>query len=291
MVSPEYNIDNNNIGEFVINVVKSFINESPLNTLENESEDKAFVEPLVGFANGADPIFETFKSVVDQKHFMPHAIFNRTFPSERKNPEDITVISWVLPHLPDTKKDNRKETIVPAERWARGRIFGETVNKKLRALVTIKLGELGMKAVAPSDSPHWERIEDSKFTFSSTWSERHIAHAAGLGTFGLCDGLITPKGKAMRVGSVVAGVKIEPTVRPYTDHHAYCLFYAKNTCGKCIERCPAGALSEKGHDKIKCKKHIREIAAPHVKNVYKFTGYGCGLCQTKVPCESGIPVK
>ena len=34
--------------------------------------------------------------------------------------------------------------------------------------------------------------------------ETHAAHAAGLGTFGLCDGLITPIGKAIRVGSVVA---------------------------------------------------------------------------------------
>jgi len=50
--------------------------------------------------------------------------------------------------------------------------------------------------------------------------------------------LITPKGKAVRVGSVVARLQIPPTARPYTDRHAYCLFFTAGTCRKCIERCP-----------------------------------------------------
>ena len=44
--------------------------------------------------------------------------------------------------------------------------------------------------------------------------QRHAAHAAGLGTFGLCDGLITAKGKAMRAGSVVARIAVAQTPRP-----------------------------------------------------------------------------
>ena len=56
----------------------------------------------------------------------------------------------------------------------------------------------------------------------SNWSERHAAYAAGLGTFGLCDGLITQVGKAVRVGSVVAQVAVPASKRPYGDHQAYC---------------------------------------------------------------------
>jgi epoxyqueuosine reductase QueG len=138
------------------------------------------------------------------------------------------------------------------------------------------------------EAPAW-RVEDSpEFVWASTWSERHAAYAAGLGTFGLCDGLITPKGKAMRAGSVVAKIDIAATERPYTDHHAYCLFYANGTCGLCIDRCPVGALSEKGHDKVKCKAHL-DRTRPYVKETYGFEGYGCGLCQVDVPCGSGIP--
>jgi len=36
---------------------------------------------------------------------------------------------------------------------------------------------------------------------ASSWSERHAAYAAGLGTFSLNDALITPKGIAHRLGS------------------------------------------------------------------------------------------
>jgi hypothetical protein len=29
---------------------------------------------------------------------------------------------------------------------------------------------------------------------------------------------------------------------------------------------------------------------PYIKSRYGFEGKGCGLCQTRVPCESRIPV-
>jgi epoxyqueuosine reductase len=94
----------------------------------------------------------------------------------------------------------------------------------------------------------------------------------------------------MRVGSVVARISIEPTPRPYSDHRAYCLFFADGTCGKCIDRCPARAITESGHDKEKCRQHLGR-SREHVKKTYQFEGYGCGLCQVGVPCEADIPVK
>jgi len=120
------------------------------------------------------------------------------------------------------------------------------VNVRLREQVVEKLTEEGVEAVAPMLSPLWKGVTSEKYLYASTWSERHAAYAAGLGTFGLSDGLITPRGKAMRTGSVVANIKIDPTPRPYTDHHAYCLFYADGSCRKCIERCPIGAITEEG---------------------------------------------
>ena len=95
----------------------------------------------------------------------------------------------------------------------------------------------------------------------------------------------------MRTGSVVARIDVSPTPRPYTGHQAYCLFFSKGICGKCITRCPVGALNEEGHDKIKCYNHLKPVTADYVKSEYGFDGYGCGLCQTKVPCESKIPTK
>jgi len=138
--------------------------------------------------------------------------------------------------------------------------------------------------------PNWTIVKSERFSYSSSWSERHAAHAAGLGTFGLCDGLITAKGKAMRTGSVVAKTSIEPTPRPYAHHRAYCLFFSDGSCGECIDRCPVRAITEAGHDKEKCRQHLAR-SREYVREIYKFAGYGCGLCQVGVPCETGIPVK
>ena len=97
-------------------------------------------------------------------------------------------------------------------------------------------------------------------------------------------------GKAIRTGSVIAKIQILPSLRPYKDHRSYCLFYSENACGKCITRCPAGALSKKGHDKQKCNNYMQNIVAKYVKDNFRFPGRGgCGLCQTGVPCESQIP--
>ncbi|MGC1402307.1 MAG: epoxyqueuosine reductase [Thermodesulfobacteriota bacterium] len=280
-----------NLGNWIISLIEDFIERSPENTLQNQAQEKAFENPLVGFSKGDDPLYQTYKEVVGPYHWTPQEIFGLTFSESVIRPQELTVISWILPQTKISKADNRKEKIYPSERWARARIYGEEVNVKLRRLVVSALEEKGIQAIAPMLSPLWERKESERFVLASTWSERHAAYAAGLGTFGLCDGLITPRGKAIRCGAVVANLSIPPTPRTYAHHKAHCLYYTKGVCGKCIERCPVGALSKAGHDKIKCHAHIRKTAAAYVKEHYGFEGFGCGLCQTGVPCESRIPVR
>lgn len=277
--------------EWIEGIIRDFINRSPENTLKNRSNERAWGNPLVGFSRGDDPLFEKYREYVASFHLTPLEIFNRTFPSVEVKPSELTVISWVLPQTKESKRDNRNETHYPSERWARARIFGEEVNEKLRSYVVNVLKDNGIEAVAPMLAPFWERKRSEKYGLASNWSERHAAYASGLGTFGLCDGLITPLGKAMRCGSVIARINITAAERPYQDHHAYCLFYVDGTCKKCVERCPAGALSEAGHDKEKCQAYMHPGIDEYVAKNYGFKGYGCGLCQTGVPCESRNPVE
>lgn len=270
-------------------IVTSFIH-SPENTLGNAAGDPAFDEPLLGFARGDDPIFDDYKEHVGPFHWTPLEAFRQGYPDAQIQPASLTVISWVLPQTARTRRDNRRETFYPSESWARARFFGEPVNDALRRIVVAWFHQQGIGALAPVLLPTWSRKDSPRFVWASTWSERHMAYAAGLGTFGLCDGLITPKGKAMRVGSVLAATAALPVApRPYSDHHAYCLFYNSGTCRACIERCPVGAITTSGHDKRRCREHVHQIATPYVRKHYGFDGYGCGLCQTGVPCEAGIP--
>jgi epoxyqueuosine reductase QueG len=277
-------------GDWIEDLIRDFIATSPQNTMKTKTGEPAWDDVLVGFAAGADPIWQQYKEYVGAFHWTPWEVFNQHCPQESAGAEELTVISWVLPQRALVRKANRRTKKYPAEEWARIRIYGEEFNAALRRHVAKSLEQVGHAAIAPMLVSNWTIVNSNRFSYASSWSERHAAHAAGLGTFGLCDGLITAKGKAMRVGSVVAKISIEPTPRPYSDHRAYCLFFANGTCGKCIDRCPVRAITEAGHDKEKCRQHLAR-SREYVKKTYKFEGYGCGLCQVGIPCEAGIPVK
>lgn len=245
-----------------------------------------FGAPLVGVAGGADPLFAAFKRHVGPGHWTPLEAFRLGSPDAGAGADELSVVAWILPHAEATKRANRAETALPAERWAQAKAFGEALNDALRERVVALLAEAGIEAVAPVRLPAWTTGD-----VTSVWSERHAAYAAGLGTFGLCDGLITPVGKAMRCGSVVARAALAPTPRPYADHHAYCLAYAEDRCRACAARCPAGAVTERGHDKYACLAYLEKVRREVVEPRFGVLTDACGLCQTGVPCESGIPAR
>jgi epoxyqueuosine reductase len=279
------------LAAWVEGIIQDFLRNSPENTLQNKPHEKAFDTALVGFSRGDDPLYEAYKDHVGPFYLTPWEIFAVTFRDLSVKSEELTVISWVLPQTEATKADNRKENFYPSERWARARIFGEEVNVKLREHVVATMESEGYQVVSPSLTPQFSVRISPKYGLASTWSERHAAYASGLGTFGLCDGLITPLGKAMRTGSVVARIQVPPTSRPYKEYKEYCLFFTKGICGICIKRCPVGAITEAGKDKAACRGHLFPVTRDYVTTEYGFEGYGCGLCQTKVPCESKIPGK
>lgn len=277
-------------GDWVKTLIQDFIAGSPLNTMQNKKGDPAWDQALVGFSSGADQIWQQYKEYVGAFHWTPWEVFNQHCPQENVSADQLTVVSWILPQTRLVRKTNRQAKTYPSEEWARIRVYGEAFNAALRNHVVKSFKNAGHAAVAPMLVPNWTIVKSERFSYASSWSERHAAYAAGLGTFGLCDGLITAKGKAMRAGSVVAAISIKPTPRPYSDHRAYCLYFADGTCGKCIDRCPARAITVSGHDKEKCRQHLAR-SREYVKKTYEFEGYGCGLCQVGVPCEAHIPVK
>jgi epoxyqueuosine reductase len=258
--------------------------DSAQNSLGMPDDEPVFGTPLVGFAAGEDPLFEEFKRHVGASHWTPGEAFALAFPEPASAAGELSVISWILPHTKRTKRDNGRETSLPAERWARAKSAGERFNVALREHLVAAFDEAGIAAVTPTRLPQF-LMEDA----TSNWSERHIAYVAGLGTFGLCDGLITPLGKAMRCGSVVARLALPATPRAYSDHHAYCDFFAGKRCAVCVERCPVGAISEQGHDKAKCLVYLEKVRRELIEPRFGFSTDACGLCQTDVPCESHLP--
>ena len=285
-----------NPNEILEQLIKNFIKESEFNRRVPLDQGTYWAEPLVGFASGMDPLFFEYKTIIGPFHQTPREIIASVL-REKGRPlpfseiEQISVISWVLPAAEDTRKSNRKEDRFPSKLWAYTKDHGEACNNALRKHVTTFLENMGHAAVAPVLLPSFQSLRDEKSGLASSWSERHIAYACGLGTFSLSDGLITPKGVAVRIGSIVTLLKLSPTEKKYRHFKENCLFFRNESCGKCIPRCPAGALTEKGHDKDKCREYIGSNSL-HEKRL----GYGmqnpttsCGLCQTGVPCEFQIP--
>ena len=275
---------------WVRELIERFVAESPANRLKMSGGERAFDPPLVGFAGGGDPIWREYAAHIGDFYLTPAEIYRRAFPkSPPADASELTVVSWILPSTAATRSEQERRQRHPSERWARTRLYGEDFNDALRRQVVSRLDQTGIDAVAPMLAPFWSRSDQGPYAPCSNWSERHAAYAAGLGTFGLCDGLITPVGKAMRTGSVLARLAIEPSARPYTDRHEYCLFYRHGNCGKCIPRCPVEALSTAGHDKQRCMQYTEVGMNKVMLSAYGLDTYACGLCQTGVPCMDHIP--
>lgn len=126
----------------------------------------------------------------------------------------------------------------------------------------------------------------------SDWSHRHIAYAAGLGTFGLNNMLLTRHGCCGRFSTVITNLDLE-TGQPLTEE--YCLYKKNGTCGVCVKHCPTGALTFHGYDRFRCYALCQENAKLYTQFGSSYTnedGTGansvgsevCGKCITGSPC-------
>ncbi len=273
--------------KFIKQAIIKFAKSSPANR-QKDGKGKYWDTPLVGLASGDDPLFKEYKKIIGKFHLTPQEFYEKALGTSGVR-KPLSVIAWILPASEAVRKSNRKETNFPSRLWAQARDFGEEFNIKLRKHIVALLAKKGHKAVAPMVSPHFKRLRSRKVGFASNWSERHAAYACGLGTFSLSDGLITSKGKAMRVGSVITNLPLEASLRKYPHHYYNCLYYFNKTCKACAARCPAGAITSKGHNKDKCSDYLYEHVGPTKMKEYGVKVTGCGLCQTKVPCEFEIP--
>jgi len=270
-------------------IITEFCATSPENRLAPGSAEPSWGAPRVAFARADDPLFAQLKEDIGPFYWTPEEAFALGHPQKTTPATELSVISWILPQTETTLEEQRETQELPSRRWSLVREFGEAFNCALRLHLVEQLANAGIRAVAPERLPGFDYRQSPRFGIASNWSERHTAYIAGHGTFGLSDGLITPLGKAMRCGSVVVHLNLPVSPRPYKGLHDYCLWYAKGSCGVCMHRCPANAITADGHDKEACKEYIRKVTAPYAKQQFGVTATPCGLCQAAIPCERQIP--
>jgi len=291
------------------NFLEEFFENSELNRLHrNYGGGRIFSSPLIGIASGEDPIFQKFKEVVGSEHLTPTELWlacgQDAVPSSQ-----LRVISIVFPFVKRIRDESQKPIVLsnitlPAEIYSVGRNYANPFKKETCRQIVEFFKKEGFNAVAGMLSEVFTII--TKGNFYSNWSERHIAFAAGLGTFSLNDGLITEVGCNIRLASVVTDAPLEITLRKSDDPYANCLYYVDDNRKECVEKCPAKAITKNGHDKIKCYNYMQKVARkmisrteqilkPHIRRVNSkqrppVLPVGCALCQFGVPCMDKNPI-
>ena len=273
-----------NKGVFIDNVSELFLSNE-YNHIPNDkalSDDlisvKIFDAPIIGITSADDPVFLELKNEhIIGKHFM--------LPSEWL-PEAKSVISLFFPFTEAIRAGNRSDKSYPSKGWMHGRIEGQVFLNKFSAAVINLLTDAGCKTLSPPMDKRFRsstgiETRDLDTMYTSNWSERHIGYACGVGTFSLSKGLITDKGVAGRMASIITEMELTPDKKTYRKYDENCIM-----CRKCIDNCPVSAISfEHGKNHELCSKFLDSVLAENSP------WYGCGKCQVGVPCEYTNPRK
>lgn len=277
----------------ITEMIEEAVVKSPYNNFSmiGEPEKPMWEKPIVGFARGDDPYFAYYKREIGDFYWLPNEVYKLKYKDEPVKDNELTVISIGFPQTMETKVQQKKAKDMPCDRWQYTRGEWEPMIEKITEDIVGKMLEGGYKAVSLDSIKEFSRHTSEKFGIASNWSHRHTAFIAGLGTFGLSEGLITKKGKAMRFTSIIANRILEPTQREYDSYQEYCSYYKDGSCGACIGRCPVKAITKDGHDKDVCSAFLQKIKNETGPDFVRNSNYisSCGLCQSKVPCQDGIP--
>ena len=235
-------------------------------------------QPLVGFADAMHPYVQSLPQLISPTHELPQNILQ----------DARIIIAYFVPFTKDLAKANRTgDSILASPEWARAyeetnALFAE-LNERLIDFIQ---GQAGHAGVTP------KAVTFDQKRLISDWSQRQIAYAAGRGTFGVNNMLLTRHGCCGRFSTVVTNLDLEPDA-PVNGE--YCLYKKNGTCGACVKHCPTGALATDGYDRFKCYALCQENAKHYTMFGSSYTnedGTGansigsevCGKCITGSPC-------
>jgi Uncharacterized Fe-S protein len=266
--------DFENMKESIAEMVRSFVSEYEI----REEIVTRWGMPLVGFADAYHPDILKLKDTISSKHKLPSEIL----------PEAKIVIAYFVPFTWELSFTNRMNDRIASPEWARAYEETNAMFRELNEAVVSELKKKGYDAAVPKDAFTFDQQE-----LISNWSQRHFARAAGLGTFGINNMLITKTGCCGRYGTIVTNLDLEPD-QPLEEE--LCFYLKNGRCAACVRRCPSGALTPQGYDRHKCYQVLRENAQRYRDFGSSYTDEEgeapnsvgsevCGKCATNVPCS------
>ncbi len=232
-----------------------------------------FLPPILSIGRADDPGFMEMKR--------PEAVGPHFRLPTEWLPEAKSVISLFLPFTERVITSNMADPIQPSWEWLFTRVDGQQHLLATGALVADALRGEGYCAVVPQTDDRYIMRTSPKQTelpipvWSSNWSERHVGFVTGLGTFGRHTNFISRRGCCGRIISIVTDWETEPDEKDYSGLYDYC-----SDCGACYRVCPGDALKPEGKNKSACSAFLA------VNCVQYAPRYGCGKCQSGLPCST-----
>lgn len=220
---------------------------------ENPERKTKFGEPIIGYADTRDPIFDMY--------------FSRRLCNHPKNiyrPGNTVVVHFV-PFAPEVTESNRTGNM-PSKAWTDAFNDSMWLSMRLNGVIRESLDTIGRLSSGTNTPTDWDEE-----LCREKWSHKLAAYAAGMGEFGPAGCLKTEKGFAGRFGSIITdGIYAEPFKMRSNEElegiyqkiqRQYC---QKGTdgviCGEeMISTCPAKAISKDGIDRRVCQAHCKTI--------------------------------
>ncbi len=232
-------------------------------------------KPIVGYGDVNHDYIKNIRKYAYEKHLMPQDVLK----------DSTIILAYFIPFIKDIANSNIGGEIA-SETWTLAYEETNEMFVKLNKYIIHKIQDMGYKASVCDVAGDFEQD-----VLKSKWSHRHMARAAGLGTFGVNNMLITKKGCCGRYYTIVTNLPVEPDEFIQEE---YCLYKKDKSCLACVKNCPSGALTNTNYDRFKCYETC-------MKSFDKFESmYGnkqkqngkprggsevCGKCVVNLPCS------
>ena len=174
-------------------------------------ETNGLEDPIIGIAAGDDSYFGLLKKQIGDVHWTPSEAFAQKY-GDAPDSAKLRVMSIVFV---------RELRVVKEEEW-------EALVQEFYVGLERSFEEKGIRCVCPDLLLAAVPMESDNISGSSSWSQKHAAYAAGLGTFGLNGELISKRGIAVRITSVIVEMDLPVDGRVSRDPFGWC-----NRCGNC----------------------------------------------------------